>query len=213
MKPLDYTLYLVTDRRLMTTATLEEAVEQAIAGGCTMVQLREKDGSAREFFQLAKRVQEITERHAVPLIINDRADLALALNADGVHVGQSDLPCKTVRDMLGEHKLVGVSAATLEEALQAQRDGASYLGVGAMNATSTKQNTRSVTPEQLAQIKRAVSIPVVAIGGICEANVSALENTGIDGIAVVSAVLAQPDIQQAAARLKARFQEVCHAGL
>ena len=207
---LDVSRYLVTDRRFLGDIPLELAVEQAILGGCTMVQLREKELSAREFFELARRVLLVTRRHGVPLLINDRADVALAVGADGVHVGQSDLPCAAVRAMLGADRLVGVSAATVEEAVRAQRDGASYLGVGAMHPTSTKQNTRPVTPQALAEIKRAVSIPVVAIGGLCAENLGELSGTGVDGVAVVSAILAQPDIRQAAEKLSARFREVFH---
>ncbi|MCI9575091.1 MAG: thiamine phosphate synthase [Clostridiales bacterium] len=210
MKHLDYTLYLVTDRSCMTSPTLEEGVEQAILGGCTMVQLREKEASAREFLETARRVQTITRRYSVPLIINDRVDLALAVDADGVHVGQQDLPCSVVRSLVGPEKIIGVSAATLAEAKQAQTDGATYLGVGAMNATTTKINTRSVTPAQLAEIKAAVAIPVVAIGGIHPATLANLSHTGVDGIAVVSAILAQPDIRLAAAQLKTGFQERIH---
>ena len=126
MKRLDYTLYLVTDRSCMTTPTLEEAVEQAILGGCTMVQLREKEASARDFLETARRIQIITRRYSVPLIINDRVDLALAVDADGIHVGQQDLPCSVVRSLVGPEKIVGVSAATLAEAKRAQADGATY---------------------------------------------------------------------------------------
>ena len=210
MKRLDYTLYLVTDRSCMTTPTLEEAVEQAILGGCTMVQLREKEASARDFLETARRIQIITRRYSIPLIINDRVDLALAVDADGIHVGQQDLPCSVVRSLVGPEKIVGVSAATLAEAKQAQADGATYLGVGAMNTTATKTNTRNVTPAQLAEIKATVTIPVVAIGGINPATLPNLSHTGIDGIAVVSAILAQPDVLQATAQLKAEFKEQIH---
>lgn len=210
-KEWDYTLYLVTDRRLITQPTLEAAVEQAILGGCTMVQLREKEVSSREFFQTALRVQNVTRRYQVPLLINDRVDVALAVNADGVHIGQKDLPCREVRGLLGADKLLGVSAATVQEAQEAERDGATYLGVGAMNATSTKTDTRVVTPPLLAEIKASVKIPVVAIGGIHSGNVANLAGTGIDGIAVVSAVLAQPDICKVAGDLKEQFRRICHA--
>lgn len=206
----DYTLYLVTDRRL-ATQPLEQAVEQAISGGCTMVQLREKELSSREFLETALRVQDITRRYGVPLLINDRVDIALAAGADGVHIGQKDLPCKVVRRLLGADKIIGVSAATVQEAKTAEQDGADYLGVGAVNATSTKADTRVVTPPLLKEIKASVTVPVVAIGGICRENLTKLAGTGIDGIAVVSAVLAQPDIRTAAHDLKAQFRRVCHA--
>ena len=205
MTHIDYTLYLVTDRSVMSAKSLEQAVEQAIQGGCTVVQLREKYASSREFFETAQRVKQITDSYHIPLIINDRTDICLAVNAAGIHIGQQDLPAKIVRSMVGPDKIIGVSAATLSEAIQAEQDGADYLGVGAMFATSTKTNTRPVTIEQLTQIKQAVQIPVVAIGGIQSSNVTTLTDTGIDGIAVVSAILAQENITHAAEQLKTCF--------
>ena len=205
MTHIDYTLYLVTDRSVMSAKSLEQAVEQAIQGGCTVVQLREKYASSREFFETAQRVKQITDSYHIPLIINDRTDICLAVNAAGIHIGQQDLPAKIVRSMVGPDKIIGVSAATLSEAIQAEQDGADYLGVGAMFATSTKTNTRPVTIEQLTQIKQAVQIPVVAIGGIQTSNAATLTKTGIDGIAVVSAILAQENITHAAEQLKTCF--------
>ena len=201
MTHIDYTLYLVTDRSVMSAKSLEQAVEQAIQGGCTVVQLREKYASSREFFETAQRVKQITDSYHIPLIINDRTDICLAVNAAGIHIGQQDLPAKIVRSMVGPDKIIGVSA----EAIQAEQDGADYLGVGAMFATSTKTNTRPVTIEQLTQIKQAVQIPVVAIGGIQSSNAATLTKTGIDGIAVVSAILAQENITHAAEQLKTCF--------
>ena len=205
MTHIDYTLYLVTDRSVMSAKSLEQAVEQAIQGGCTVVQLREKYASSREFFETAQRVKQITDSYHIPLIINDRTDICLAVNAAGIHIGQQDLPAKIVRSMVGPDKIIGVYAATLSEAIQAEQDGADYMGVGAMFATSTKTNTRPVTIEQLTQIKQAVQIPVVAIGGIQSSNVTTLTDTGIDGIAVVSAILAQENITHAAEQLKTCF--------
>ena len=205
MTHIDYPLYLVTDRSVMSAKSLEQAVEQAIQGGCTVVQLREKYASSREFFETAQRVKQITDSYHIPLIINDRTDICLAVNAAGIHIGPQDLPAKIVRSMVGPDKIIGVSAATLSEAIQAEQDGADYLGVGAMFATSTKTNTRPVTIEQLTQIKQAVQIPVVAIGGIQSSNAATLTKTGIDGIAVVSAILAQENITHAAEQLKTCF--------
>lgn len=202
---IDYTLYLCTDRGLMSTATLEEAVEKAVLGGCTVVQLREKECSSGEFYETAKRVKKITDKYHVPLIINDRADIALAVDADGVHVGQSDLPASVVRRMVGPDKIIGVSAGTLEEAVQAEKDGADYLGVGAMYATSTKEDAEVTTMEELKAIRQAVKIPIVVIGGI---NIHTLENFkgfGIDGLAVVSAVIAAEDITAAAEEMVSLF--------
>lgn len=197
----DYTLYLVTDRERMSTKTLEEAVEQAILGGCTLVQLREKTASSREFYQTALNIKAITDKYKVPLIINDRVDIALAIDADGVHVGQSDLPATIVRKIIGKDKILGVSAGCAEKAIEAQREGADYIGVGALFSTSTKTDAKSVSKETLMKIIKEVSIPVVGIGGINEQNAAQLKNTGIDGIAVVSAIIAQKDIKLSAEKM------------
>ena len=137
MKPkIDYSVYLVTDRDLMSTETIEEAIEQAIAGGTTLIQLREKECSSLDFYNTAVKVKEICDKNKVPLLINDRLDIALAVDADGVHVGQSDLPASVVRKIIGEDKIIGVSAGNLKDAVKAERDGADYIGVGAMYALS-----------------------------------------------------------------------------
>ena len=208
MKPkVDYTLYLCTDRGLMTTDTVEESVELAIDGGCTVIQLREKQCSSRDFYELALRVKGITAPRGVPLIINDRVDICLAAGADGVHVGQSDLPAGQVRRLLGPDRILGVSARTLEEALEAQESGADYLGVGAMYATSTKTDAQVVSMETLRAIRQAVEIPIVVIGGINRDTMEAFRGMGMDGLAVVSAVVAQKDIRAAARELVDRFRE------
>lgn len=194
----DYTLYLCTDSGLMSCNTVEESVELAILGGCSIVQLREKNASSLELFQLAKRVKQVTDKYNVPLIINDRLDICQAVDAAGVHLGQSDLPCREARRILGADKLIGVSAALPEEAAKAQADGADYLGVGAVFTTSTKTNTRPVTPETIRAIRQAVTIPFVVIGGVNPQNITQLYGLGINGAAVISAVIAQPDITEAA---------------
>ena len=195
MKPdMNYTLYLCTDRRLMTTDTLEEAVELAIQGGVTVVQLREKDCTSREFYEEAEKVKAITDAYEIPLLINDRLDIALAVGADGVHLGQTDIPVWAARDILGADKIVGATANTLEKAEEAWKSGADYLGVGDVFGTSTKADTIHVTLEELAAIKKRVEIPVVAIGGINAENISSLKATGVDGAAVISAILAKRDI-------------------
>lgn len=201
-KSIDYTLYLVTDRRLMSCKTIEESVELAAAGGASAVQLREKDCTSREFYELAVRVKKITVRKKVPLIINDRIDICLAADADGVHLGQKDLPCKEARRILGADKIIGVSAALPEEAIQAQADGADYLGVGAVFPTGTKSDTRPVTREMIRDIRAAVTIPFVVIGGINTENIGQLYGLGINGAAVVSAVVAQEDIAAAARKMR-----------
>lgn len=207
----DYTLYLVTDRQLMSTATLSEAVEQAILGGCTMVQLREKNISSLDFYNLAKEVKRLTDKYNVPLIINDRIDIALSVGASGVHIGQSDIPASVARKIIGQNMLLGVSAVCLSEAIQAQNDKADYLGVGAMFSTGTKSDATAVSMNELQKIRKAVSIPIVAIGGINKVNASQFVGIGINGLAVVSAIISQPDIKQAATELKHIFCREGHA--
>ena len=206
----DYTLYLVTDRTLMSTATLTEAVEQAILGGCTMVQLREKELSSLEFYKQAMEIKQITDQYHVPLIINDRIDIAMAVKADGVHIGQSDLPAAAARKLIGSDMLLGVSAASVKEAIQAVNDGADYLGVGAMFPTGTKTDANFVSMEELQKIRHAVNLPIVVIGGINKENASLFHSAGIDGLAIVSAIIAKPDIRKAAAEIKGLF---CGEGL
>ena len=204
----DYRLYLVTDRNCLQQQTLEQAVEQAILGGVTLVQLREKAIASKAFYERALRIKAICHRYNVPLLINDRVDIALAVEADGVHIGQSDLPCGVVRQILGKDKIIGVSARTAQQAIQAQADGADYLGVGAMFATSTKQDAKTVSVETLNDIRQSVSIPIVAIGGINHTTLPALQqalqaaDTSIDGVAVVSAILGQKDVKLASEKLK-----------
>lgn len=204
----DYTLYLCTDSGLMSCETVEESVERAILGGATMVQLREKTATSRELFELAKRVKVITDKYGVPLIINDRLDICLAVDAAGVHLGQSDLPCAEARHILGAGKLIGVSAATPEEAAKAQADGADYLGVGAVFTTSTKTNTRPVTQETIRAIRNAVTIPFVVIGGVNSDNISKLYGLGINGAAVISAIISQPDITAAARKMRQAAEQL-----
>lgn len=208
----DYRLYLVTDRNCLQQQTLEQAVEQAILGGVTLVQLREKAIASKEFYERALRIKAICHHYNVPLLINDRVDIALAVEADGVHIGQSDLPCRVVRQILGKDKIIGVSARTAQQAIQAQADGADYLGVGAMFATSTKQDAKTVSVETLNDIRQSVSIPIVAIGGINHTTLPALQQAlqaadtsmgdVIDGVAVVSAILGQKDVKLASEQLK-----------
>lgn len=209
MKPRpDYSLYLVTDRGLMRAETVEQSVEQAVRGGCTLVQLREKELPSLDFFNAAVRVKRITDHHGVPLIINDRADIALAVDAAGVHVGQGDLPVEAVRALMGSEKIVGVSVSSLAEAELAERGGADYLGVGALFATGTKSDASLTSVEDLRSIKKASGVPVVAIGGINSKTVPLLAGTGIDGIAVVSAVVAAEDAASAASELRELLRRI-----
>lgn len=204
----DYTLYLVTDRRGMSVQTLAEAVELAILGGCTMVQLREKEASSLDFYRQAQEVGRITRKHQVPLIINDRVDIALAIEAEGVHMGQDDLPIPIVRKMIGDKGLIGVSVSSVKEAKRAIEDGADYLGVGAMFPTQTKKDARMVSIEELEKIRCMTDLPIVVIGGICKENAGMFRAMGIDGLAVISAVIGQQDIRQAAADLKRAFVNI-----
>ena len=207
MKNVDYTLYLVTDRDVLRGRDLIKCIEESILGGVTLVQLREKNVTSREFYEIAIKVKEVTSRYNIPLIINDRLDIALAIDADGLHIGQKDLPASVARKILGKDKILGVSAATLQESLKAEKDGADYLGVGAVFSTSTKKDTRDVSYETLSSITSSVNIPVVAIGGINEKSVTKLKESNIDGIAVISCILGKEDVKGAAEKMLDRFKE------
>lgn len=205
---IDYTLYLCTDRSFMKTKTLEEAVEQAVKGGCSIVQLREKDCSTKEFLEQALRIKKITQQYNVPLIINDRIDICMAADADGVHLGQEDMPIAQARKLLGEEKIIGASAHNVEEALKAWQEGADYLGVGAIFGTNTKKNTVDTSIETLKEICAKVSIPVVAIGGVGLSNIEKLTGSGVRGVAVVSAIMAAEEPKKAAEKLVIKVREV-----
>ena len=204
MKP-DYSLYLVTDRMRMSTRTLGEAVELAVIGGCTLVQLREKEIPASDFYMLALEIKKITDRYGIPLIINDRIDIAMAAGAGGVHIGQRDIPADIARKVIGKDMLLGVSVGSAVEAIDAVKAGADYLGVGAMFPTGTKPDAGFVSMEELGRIRKAVDIPIVVIGGISRENAMLFRPMGVDGLAVVSAVIAKPDIKKSAADLKSLF--------
>ena len=206
-KKWELTLYLVTDRRWLGRRSLEEDVEEALLGGATLVQIREKEISSRAYLELARKVKAVTDRYGVPLIVNDRIDIAMAVDAGGVHVGPDDLPVSFARRLLGPDKIVGASASSLEEALTFQAQGADYLGVGAVFPTATKQVTEKVDLETLARIKAAVRIPVAAIGGIDAGNAPEVMKTGVDGVAVVSAILNRPDIREATRDLLSKLKK------
>lgn len=205
---IDYTLYLVTDSELLKGRKLETIVYQAVKGGVSLVQLREKKASSLDFYKVAQKVKEVTDKFNVPLIINDRIDIALSVDAAGVHIGQEDLPCKIARQILPKDKIIGVSVHNIEEAVMAQEDGADYLGCGAVFTTSTKSDVSNLTIDKLAEIKKSVNIPVVAIGGINQENVSSLRNTNIDGVAVVSAIVGEDDPKLAAENIKSLFTSI-----
>ena len=201
-------LYAVTDRTWLNSETLYEQVEKAIKGGVTFVQLREKELDDVAFLKEAFEIKELCRQYNVPFIINDNVEIARKINADGVHVGQSDMKARNVRTILGEDKILGVSAQTVEQALLAEKEGADYLGVGAVFPTGSKLDADDVSYETLKAICEAVSIPVVAIGGINAGNVSKLKGSGISGIAVISAIFAQNDIESAAKELKQLTEKV-----
>ncbi len=206
-KKADYTLYLVTDRgREDRDEDFLSRIEQAIKGGVTTVQLREKTLGA-EFFALAKKVRRLTLRYDVPLIINDRVDVALAVNADGVHVGQGDLPCAAVRRLVGDRMMIGVTAHSLTEAIKAQADGADYIGVGAMAGSSTKSDAKVISGDELNGIKCGVNIPIVIIGGINASNIASFKSPQLAGAAVSSAIMRSDDPCKAARELKRLWQE------
>ena len=195
-------LYLVTDREQSLGRNLEEVVSEAVKGGVSIVQLREKHASTGEFLDLALRLREILKPYDVPLIINDRIDIALAVDSDGVHLGQDDMPADVARKIIGDKKILGVSAATVKEAKKAQIDGADYIGSGAVFPTSTKDDADSVSKEELIDIVGSIDIPVVAIGGITLENASLLKDTGISGFSVVSAIMSADNPKDASSKLK-----------
>lgn len=194
-------LYAVTDRTWLGGHSLKEQVEDVIKAGATFLQLREKDMPYDEYLWEAKEIKQIADRYHIPFVIDDSIEIALACDADGVHVGQSDRSAAEVRALIGKDKILGVSAQTVEQAIQAEKDGADYLGVGAVFSTSTKLDADSVSFETLKAICSSVSIPVVAIGGISKQNIMQLKGSGVDGVAVISAIFAKPDVYAAAKNL------------
>lgn len=204
----DLLLYAVTDRHWLKDETLENQVEKALQGGATFLQLREKSLDDDIFLAEAKEIQTLCKKYQVPFVINDNVDIALAIDADGVHVGQSDMEALDVRKRLGPDKIIGVSAQNVQQALLAQKHGADYLGVGAVFPTGSKDDAEDVSFETLKAICQAVDIPVIAIGGITKENVSELKGSGICGIAVISAIFAQKDIKAATKELKKRTMDM-----
>lgn len=198
-------LYLVTDRKRAEKHTMAWQVEQAVLGGVTMVQFREKDIDRDTEEKLVGEVARVCRKYGVPLIMNDSPQKALRYRLDGVHVGQDDIGIREAREILGEGKIIGATAHNLKEAIQAEREGADYLGVGAVFPSSSKDNTIPLSIEELTRICRGVSIPVVAIGGLTYENMDVLRESGVDGIAVISALLCAADIRQTAEKMKAKI--------
>lgn len=201
-------LYAVTDSMWLNGRTLPEVVGEALEGGATFMQIREKELPHEEFVKLAGEVKDVTDRYHVPYVVNDEVEIAKLINADGVHIGQRDEDLTKAREILGPDKIIGVSAQTVEQALEAEKNGADYLGVGSVFSTSTKLDADDVSLETLRAICNAVSIPVVAIGGIHAGNILDLKGTGVDGIAVVSAIFAAEDIRAATKKLLATAREL-----
>ncbi len=208
MKKFDPSLYFITDSTKYTEEEFLCRVEQALQGGATLLQLREKEKNTREYLELAQKVHAIAKRYHVPLIIDDRVDVALAIDAEGVHVGASDMPVAAARKLMGDDKIVGATAKTVPWAMEAYRQGADYLGVGAIYPTTTKVKTVLTSTDTLRDICNAVPIPANAIGGLNKDNIDVLEGIPVGGICVVSAIMKADDPKKAAAELKARAKEL-----
>lgn len=190
-------LYAITDRQWLKNKTLPQAVEEAIKGGATFIQLREKNTSYEEFKSIAIEVKKITDKYSIPFVINDNVKLCKEIDADGVHIGADDMSVKKAREILGKNKIVGGTARTLERAIKAYNEGTDYLGIGAVFNTNTKSGTTHMTRELAQEINKTVNIPTVAIGGINKDNASQLKDYGVSGIAVISAIFAQNNITEA----------------
>lgn len=208
MKQIDTTMYFITDSTGYGEEEFLYRVEEACRGGVTLIQLREKERTTREYLALAEKVHEISQRYNIPLIIDDRVDIALAVNAEGVHVGQSDMPVHIARKLMGDDKIVGATAKTVPQALEAHEQGADYLGVGAIYPTTTKVKTVLTSVETLKDIVKAVPIKVNAIGGLNKENIHILKDSGIDGICAVSAIMKAGSPCIAAKELREAFYEL-----
>ncbi|MFL0248118.1 thiamine phosphate synthase [Candidatus Clostridium stratigraminis] len=203
---IDYRLYLVTDRVFLGNKSLKDAVSEAIEGGVTFIQIREKDISTRAFYNIASEVKEVTDYYKVPLVINDRIDIAQAIDADGVHLGQSDMPIQIARKILGKNKIIGISVEDVKEAKEAEGNGADYVGVGTVFYTGTKKDiNKPIGLNGLREVCGSIKIPKVAIGGINKYNLKDILRAGADGAAIVSAILGEKDIKEASKLLKSLF--------
>ncbi len=204
----DLLLYAVTDRSWLGEKTLCQCLEEALKGGVTFVQLREKHLDDESLIKQALEIKQLCKKYNVPFVINDRVNIAKKVDADGVHIGQNDMELRAVRKILGRDKIIGVTAKTVEQALSAEQNGADYLGVGAVFPTTSKADAKGISRLTFREIRRAVNIPVAAIGGISEENVTYLKDYGMDGIAVISGIFAQKNIEKAAKNLKAKVIEI-----
>ncbi len=204
-------LYGITDRSWLNGRTLSEVVKESLEGGVTILQIREKDIDEKNFLEEAKEIKKICEKFNVPLIINDNVEIAKMVDADGVHLGQDDMDIEEARKILGSEKIIGITAKTIEQAKEAQMKGADYLGSGAIYTSGTKQNAKRLTVENLKAICASVEIPVVAIGGLTYDNIDVLKDSGISGIAVVSAIYASTDIKTDTIKLKEKTRNLIDA--
>ncbi len=202
MKSFDTSLYFITDSEGFTEEEFLYRVEEALRGGVTILQLREKNKTTREYIELAKKVHRLTKKYNIPLIIDDRIDVAMAVESEGVHLGQSDMPVDVARKIMGENVIIGATAKTVEQAVEAYEKGADYLGVGAIYPTATKVKTVITSTDMLDKICRAVPIPVNAIGGLNKNNIDVLNGIGIAGICVVSAIMKADSPKRAAEELR-----------
>lgn len=208
MKNINVKFYGITDRSYLKDQNLIDAIEKAIKGGITVLQLREKELNSRDFYYQALKVKEMTDCYSIPLIVNDRVDIALAVEADGVHVGQEDLPAKITRKIMGKQKILGISVENVEQAIQAQRDGADYLGVGSVFPSPTKPEAKIIDITEVKKIKESVDIPVVAIGGITAENLyDFMIETKVDGVAVISALFTG-NVEENAKRIRKVIEKV-----
>jgi len=204
----DFGLYLVTDQFDLSEKEFLNVIEQSILGGVSIVQIREKNSNTKDFYELSRKCKKITDDYDVPLIINDRIDIAQAVDAAGVHLGQDDMPCRIARRILGPDKTIGISASSYKEAIKAQNDGADYLGVGAIVETATKKDANIATHDDLLKIRDNIEIPTVAIGGVSESNANEIvKNYGFDGIAVVSAIMLSDNPKEASLKLLNEIQK------
>lgn len=203
---LDYSLYLCTDSEMNSNYLIEECVEQAIKGGVNVVQVREKNKSYDEFLQIATRIKNITDNYNIPLIINDNINIAIEINADGIHIGQSDISCCKARKLLGNKKIIGVTVTNIDEAIKAVQDGANYLGVGAIFKSTTKSDAKVVGIDELKKICQFSPIPVVVIGGINKDTIPLLKGLKVSGYAMIRPILSTKDIVKSAIELKKLIQ-------
>ena len=211
LKNIDYSLYLVTDRGLARGRSTLEIVSAAVKGGATVVQLREKNCSTREFIEQAMHIKDFLKTHSVPLVINDRVDVAQAVKADGVHLGQTDMPLEMAKGILGDTMIIGISTESVQDGIEAEKGGADYLGVSPIYATPTKTDTAPpLGLEGLREIRKAVNLPLVGIGGLSRNNAAEVVRSGADGVAVVSAIVAADDPETAARELKKIITEAQH---